>query len=660
MATPASKKRSALKKSFHEDQSVVKKPRNIGATGIDGKIQRALLDHCSDWTDEMKYVRVCEGDTFVNHLRHQLEKKARGEDNTGALWWDRMQSLFGDPDEHSADALSLATCTENVEKLSCFNHLEEMFPPRFYREGMANCAKAQKKLTRAECVIATLAFKRCNPRGSADQYPTGMTLMRLFHRCSCNVHYPDVMACVAKRFDRFLEQTARFYSTTGVDPQEFIDENDDIVWLVLDETLVRPILALTEDADLMPHRASVNALCASSNIGRMLFSSAQKSIAQEGVREAVAASIRTLCALPAVTKAEYERAYGELVAKVAAMDGADLLGRVEMSVPFRGHEIKISCKTAEAQAAASLRVWLRNMAVRDGKLQPLPGENAFANDGSEAKVSVEAALVSKANRARLHLRKAIDEKLADGTAMTGDILKVCVKNHAKKMQGLDEDFDYDRTYLQWQLGEGGDSVKSVWEKNCLPKATGAFDVQATLKTSKDISDAASHYCLGEHRAELAAAHGMLVAMDEGSKLLVSTSVSSWLGKIATQLIEAVTWTVPAIQPAENAAAVAQRALRAGTVLRGETALKESWAHYKTVAPTALQDLHWFSVFRHRLTDDEHKQLISWRDALKTKAPAAPAAKATAKAPSKKQATKNAVDVRSAVRAALKLPAKPTT
>eukprot|EP00971_Amphidinium_carterae_P200788 3984392-Amphidinium_carterae.1 len=91
----------------------------------------------------------------MQHLTTELELKQSGKGCTGAHFWSKMESWFGDADEHS-DALDLASIEAegtNIEGLAVFGAFSALMPPSYNREPLTTWASVQQDLSKASAII---------------------------------------------------------------------------------------------------------------------------------------------------------------------------------------------------------------------------------------------------------------------------------------------------------------------------------------------------------------------------------------------------------------------------------------------------------------------------------------------------------------------------
>ena len=227
-------------------------------------------------------------------------------------------------------------------------------------------------------------------------------------------------------------------------------------------------------------------------------------------------------------------------------------------------------------------------------------------------------------------------------------------SHSKRLLGLDEWWEIDATYLQWLLGsESGAGLRQAWLEQCTPSG-GVLNLDAAIAASEVLKQTASQFALASTVAEIEVADQMLKNVRSGDKLLPSVSVGAWLSTVAVSLEQYVTFS----EASTSSGAAASTAAGSGEMvekLRGGEALYALLQHHKKHKPTSLEQLKWFSVFRHKFMGDELATVTRWRDDL-LKSDVKPVAKAgSVRKCAKPKAQSD--ELRDAVRAALRLPSK---
>eukprot|EP00971_Amphidinium_carterae_P349638 6491119-Amphidinium_carterae.2 len=468
-ATPGKRKASALKASFVADSSIVKQPRKRGNAGIDHAIEKAVADHCKGLSNHQMEVRVVEGSwgvlqevrlavkrvqaeskqrcmcskTFMEHLRHELELKAKGTGCTGAHFWCRMETWFGDADEPS-DALDLSTIEgdgTDIEGLAAFQAFAQMVPPSYNREAMTSWATVASTCSKAEAIIAATALRRLRPALGGDHYKCGCAIMQMLKRCEVPEKYPLVVEAVVNKLDLFLEQngpekwvgfvnklpcpgccggfapeTLKYYRQTGCDPVEFIEENSALARLVFHKDILDPILKIETTADLKTVAKEIHTLYSTKRSGALLFSSAVKSLVVTEVERIIKEGIDEL-GKTTIDESKYHAALASTSKLLDDLPGVELVGKREVIVCYRGIEMSTTVKTPRSQAELCFQAFMRGHAARMEVLVALPGEGVVTSDvGSGLEVKKE--MMAKANRARNTFLKAV-KTLKKGEKPTG-------------------------------------------------------------------------------------------------------------------------------------------------------------------------------------------------------------------------------------------------
>ena len=141
------------------------------------------------------------------------------------------------------------------------------------------------------------------------------------------------------------------YDGSGVDPVTFLNETQDVYFLVLDEGLVRPIMALHDASQ----SNALRQLAESSHSARQLFSSALKTLAQLAIGNEINAGMKDL-AESEITKAKLVPKLAEVNENLAKDEGIEMVQRrhcvPKFVVLYRGVKL-----TFQARALVALHSW---------------------------------------------------------------------------------------------------------------------------------------------------------------------------------------------------------------------------------------------------------------------------------------------------------------
>ena len=213
----------------------------------------------------------------------------------------------------------------------------------------------------------------------------------------------------------------KYYDGSGVDPVLFLNENQDVCFLVLDETLVRPVMALQDSSKLSSQADAIRQLARSSHSGRHLFSSALKTLAQHAIDEAINTGMKEL-AEAVITEAKMMEKLAELNDKLAKIEGIESVQRRDVVVMYRGVRLRFQGKSPLRTAELALRCMVRGAGCQANLLESLPGEEFIAAkvDG----IQVHQDMLVKAKRVRAYFRSVLQSVASDpSTGANGDEVK---------------------------------------------------------------------------------------------------------------------------------------------------------------------------------------------------------------------------------------------
>ena len=169
----------------------------------------------------------------------------------------------------------------------------------------------------------------------------------------------------------------------------------------------------------------VKTVARSSSLGRLLFSSAVKMVAQQGVQKAIDDAMRTLEHDGAVGEARLVKWLADVTASLDSVEAVEeLQGRSESCLVYRGLQLPVVAKSPARLAELTMRLAIRSVAAAAGDLVLLPGEEALADEKIDWKFSVTSAVVARANRARKQLSAVVRETMDPSQGMSGEDVKV--------------------------------------------------------------------------------------------------------------------------------------------------------------------------------------------------------------------------------------------
>ena len=213
----------------------------------------------------------------------------------------------------------------------------------------------------------------------------------------------------------------KFYDGSGADPVVFLEENKDFAFLVIDEELAKPLLRLDGSAKLSSHASAIRKLAKSTSTGKLLFSSALKSLAMEDVSTVIDKAVEELQD-GEINEARLASCLANVKSKLEDVEGIDLIPRRDLEIEYRGVQLTYQAKTPLRGAELTLRSLVRGAAASQGVLCELPGEQ-FVTKKSES-VKIHPDLVCKAVRARAFFLTALCGRAKDTSKdAIGDELK---------------------------------------------------------------------------------------------------------------------------------------------------------------------------------------------------------------------------------------------
>eukprot|EP00971_Amphidinium_carterae_P060057 1188456-Amphidinium_carterae.6 len=240
-----------------------------------------------------------------------------------------------------------------------------------------------------------------------------------------------------------------------------------------------------------------------------------------------------------------------------------------------------------------------------------------------------------------------------------------LNTHGKALARLDTTWVLDEHILQELTGDtGGEFLRHRWSSCVLGGADEEVQIDTALSKSKAIIEGnafkwSSPCC----QAEVSMANDMLTHIKEGTALLPPIKHKEWITQVAVQMkkfcvmkveMEEMTKVEGHEGDGENGATE----MRTHT-FKGDAALRHLWDKFTASAPESLQDLKWFNVFRHTLTEEQIKKLAEWRNTIMANttvdAKVTPIVAKKTK-PNKKQ-KQNEADIHDAAMAFLKMPSR---
>ena len=212
----------------------------------------------------------------------------------------------------------------------------------------------------------------------------------------------------------------KYYDGSGVDPVLFLIENQDVCYLVLDEKLVRPVLALQDSSKLATQSQAIRQLARSSHSGRQLFSSALKTLAQLAIDDEINKGMKEL-AEAEITEALLVKKLAEVNEKLEKVQGIEMVQRRDVVIMYRGVKLQFQGKSPCRTAELAFRAMVRGAGCQLKLLESLPGEEFIA--ASMDGIVVHPDMLVKAKRVRAYFRSVLQSSAADAKGATGDEVK---------------------------------------------------------------------------------------------------------------------------------------------------------------------------------------------------------------------------------------------
>ena len=161
-------------------------------------------------------------------------------------------------------------------------------------------------------------------------------------------------------------------------PESWLRSHESEYKLILDESMVRCVLALKQTQAWHLVAKELQALISSSRLGARLFGFAAKSICAESIQQMLAAKIATLRASTSLTTLLVCCLRNEALEQVRALEGVKSLARKrELWADYRGWNLQWECNTVEDECEIRLQTALRSIYAQT----KVPGEEQLCDWG---------------------------------------------------------------------------------------------------------------------------------------------------------------------------------------------------------------------------------------------------------------------------------------
>ena len=199
-------------------------------------------------------------------------------------------------------------------------------------------------------------------------------------------------------------------------PESWLRSHESEWKLILEEPLVRRVLALKQSQAWNVVAKELGALISSSRLGARLFGFAAKSICAESIQQILAAKVATLRATASLTTLVVCTLRNEALEQVRQLEGVrGLAKKREIWASYRGWDLQWEANTVEDECEIRLQTALRAIYSQKKVIQQLPGEDQLCDYDAELKVvDIEPRLYCKAEACRHFLRTLVDGQDFDG------------------------------------------------------------------------------------------------------------------------------------------------------------------------------------------------------------------------------------------------------
>eukprot|EP00971_Amphidinium_carterae_P045386 892985-Amphidinium_carterae.2 len=294
---------------------------------------------------------------------------------------------------------------------------------------MSSWCKRQSKVNSVDLRVLGQVVMMLNPMGSGDQHAVGMEVLRLMQRSEIEGS-AGIMSAVMEKSDAFMCQlflsiylspeTWRHFERSSTDPAEFLRLHADVVYCVLDRSMVQSVLDLSEGDAFQTVGAELRALWASSKLGKAVFAAPVRRLVHDEVEALTKSAIDGLVTAGKVTAKILTKTYSDLNTAIKAKEEMTLLeGRRNVTLSYNGIRFTMMSRTPARTAEMQIEVAVREAATLAEVLPCLPGEKLLHPNGGSATFQVEPSLVEKCKKAREHITKIIGDT-AGRDGMSGE------------------------------------------------------------------------------------------------------------------------------------------------------------------------------------------------------------------------------------------------
>ena len=549
---------------------------------LDEIVTKCISDNFKSMSEVQTDLTIIDGVSLRQRLR--ADKSVQNADASkikmGKLYYDKLRLLYAS----SSSPEQLLRVLDEREPVpsalmdacaAALSHRRNLSP---LVEFMQRCTTMNQK----SVVGLYRTLLRLSPSVSVLITEMLMDAMAMVRRMDLQSKFPAEFQHVRKHFDATLVKSLAAFKQHGQSAQLRWDSSRPCAALLLPEVAVDAcVQCRTTWADVATELASV---IQSSDVGKRLFASAWRDLQCARVRAAIDSIVKHLEEVHVIDESAVQRgrkAFKQKLEELGA-SGNDASTRREVSVSYRGIEIRLLVASVMDEYNVAEETFLRQVAVESGGLCKLWCEDAFVQARRPCVQSVDLALVTRVERAR----QAAQSFLGSTEHASSDGIADVLSRKGAVLSSLDRFFKIEASLFTCMRGERACAKLECDALECLPADGRARTPEESLALLDSLLQGALvAFCgVGMHAVLTSARSFVFELSHNRMPMFDSTSQSPFLARIKEHLARFVSHTVAASVGA------------ASSVLYGVAALQKMLQEVKEARATSL-DLISFAILQ---------------------------------------------------------------
>eukprot|EP00971_Amphidinium_carterae_P127342 2523252-Amphidinium_carterae.2 len=531
------------------------KRRRLARCETDELVHKAIRDNFKNWSHSNCFeLRNAEGLTLFEKLRrdkHERRHNPKCEIRFGPGYYQGLRYEYSDLDSPGKQLVVKNTAEDGgfEERYKTFLPVKEL--NRMLCELLSGASKCSKKKQELVAFLATAGMPNQRtlvgllrwmltqrPWANDKMMAVATALMDMIMRLELCCKYPEEIAMCSDWFDLVLTSIWSKCKKAGMTASSWLSNQRQRASLVMEMTAVETVLAATQFKEVA---SELNTLCCGSRLGNALFGWALLPLVSERVSMVIDAQLKTWSEEGGLVTAQRLSEVHALCNDAVRKEMLTPLGAREVTVVYRGFEMKVTCATAWEEILMKTASLLKGVAADLGNLGSLFVEDellkvAVVKTESKSSLRVHADVVSPWQAARNAATESMNKDFS-----SNEIVNTLTKRLPTYL-GLDSTFALELSLFKALGSTPGEKALLTKMLGCLPsKAETNCDYGEALRKVTTLFEGRLYsYLPAEVQGKLRAGRDVLASVAENR---CPSCVSAVPGGTVAQMLTAIERTL---------------------------------------------------------------------------------------------------------------------